>query len=195
MISIPEVSVGKRNGAIGVSKVVVFAYHRESGVPVWQSGAAVSRSDAKDSWFLGVGPWTRGSVYDGVMLAGSRLHLPFEKGNRPRTAPLAIGSKHNYVHPAVLEKQLADAKENEKALKEQEKIQQASHQQAAVESPAVPSSAETASSTETAALTAPAPVASPVAGHASPAQGSASPANHGSTAGTATLPPLVPPEH
>jgi hypothetical protein len=110
MPSIPEVSVGKRNGAMGVSKIVVFAYHRESGIPVWQSGAAVARSDAKDSWFLGVGPLTRGSVYDGVTLAGNKINPPLEKKATARVVkPLTIADKHSYVHPAVLEKQLAEA--------------------------------------------------------------------------------------
>ena len=108
--SIPEISVGKRNGAMGVSKVVVFAYHRETGVPVWQSGAAVARSDAKDSWFLGVGPLTRGTVYDGVTLAGNKINPPLEKKSNTRVIkPLTIADKHSYVHPAVLERQLADA--------------------------------------------------------------------------------------
>lgn len=37
---IPEISVGKRNGVKGISKIVVFAYHRETSIPVWQSGSA-----------------------------------------------------------------------------------------------------------------------------------------------------------
>lgn len=110
--SIPEVSVGKRNGAMGVSKVVVFAYHRETGIPVWQSGAAVARSDARDSWFLGIGPLTRGSVYDGVTLAGNKINPPLEKKKRGvySAKPLTIADRHSYVHPAVLEQQLAEQK-------------------------------------------------------------------------------------
>jgi hypothetical protein len=109
--SIPEVSVGKRNGAMGVSKVVVFAYHRETGIPVWQSGAAVARSDARDSWFLGIGPLTRGSVYNEVTLAGNKINPPLEKKKNVRVArPLTIADRHSYVHPAVLEQQLAEQK-------------------------------------------------------------------------------------
>jgi hypothetical protein len=74
---IPEMSFGKRNGAVGISKVVVYAYHRDTGVPVWQSGAAVARSDSRDSWLLGVGPLTQGSVYEGPTLAGNRINPPF----------------------------------------------------------------------------------------------------------------------
>ena len=132
--SIPEISVGKRNAGMGISKIVVFAYHRDTGVPVWQSGAAIARSDARDSWFLGVGPLTRGSVYDGTRLAGNKINAPFEKNSKVRRVkPLTIADKHNYVHPAVLEKQLADAMEQEAGL-----IEQASHVEGAVEVPLVP---------------------------------------------------------
>ena len=124
--SIPEISVGKRNGAMGVSKIVVFAYHRETGVPVWQSGSAVARSDAKDSWFLGIGPLTRGSVYEDVTLAGNKINPPLEKKKNIRVVkPLTIADRHSYVHPAVLEKQLADAKEDRK---DSGKIEQALHE-------------------------------------------------------------------
>jgi hypothetical protein len=124
--AIPEISVGKRNNMMGVSKVVVFAYHRDTGIPVWQSGAAVSRSDAKDSWFMGVGPLTRGSVYNGVTLAGNKINGPFDKKKPRQVKPLTIADRHSYVHPAVLEKQLADAKANEA---EKKTVQQASHEE------------------------------------------------------------------
>ncbi|MCA9061978.1 MAG: hypothetical protein KDA96_02935 [Planctomycetaceae bacterium] len=140
--SIPEVSVGKRDGKIGIAKVVVYAYHRESGMPVWQSGHAVARSDAKDSWMFGVGPWTRGSVYrDELRFAGGNLRLPFmNRSPKVRTGNLEIAEPHNFIHPAVLEKQLADAKAAEEArlaetaaaaaAAEAEKVKQASHSEA-----------------------------------------------------------------
>ncbi len=132
--AIPEISVGKRNNLLGVSKIVVFAYHRDTGIPVWQSGAAVARSDAKDSWFMGVGPLTRGSVYSGVTLAGNRINPPFEKKVARQIKPLSIGDRHSYVHPAVLEKQLADAKEIES--QQQKSVNQVSHETGTAELPA-----------------------------------------------------------
>jgi hypothetical protein len=124
--AIPEISVGKRNGVKGISKVVVFAYHRETSVPVWQSGSAVARSDARDSWFLGIGPLTRGSVYNGTLLAGNRINSPFEKRSESKEVkPLTMADKHSYVHPAVLEQQLAEAKANATA-----NVQQVSHDDA-----------------------------------------------------------------
>lgn len=123
--AIPEISVGKRNGVKGISKVVVFAYHRETSVPVWQSGSAVARSDARDSWFLGIGPLTRGSVYNGTLLAGNRINSPFERKSKLKEVqPLTMADKHSYVHPAVLEQQLAEAKANATA-----NVQQVSHEE------------------------------------------------------------------
>jgi hypothetical protein len=133
--AIPEISVGKRNNLLGVSKIVVFAYHRDTGIPVWQSGAAVARSDAKDSWFMGVGPLTRGSVYNGVTLAGNRVNPPFEKKVARQIKPLSMGDRHSYVHPAVLEKQLADAKDIE--AQQQKTVNQVSHETGTVELPPV----------------------------------------------------------
>jgi hypothetical protein len=133
--AIPEISVGKRNNLLGVSKIVVFAYHRDTGIPVWQSGAAVARSDAKDSWFMGVGPLTRGSVYNGVTLAGNRVNPPFEKKVARQIKPLSMGDRHSYVHPAVLEKQLADAKDIE--AQQQKTVNQVSHEAATAELPPV----------------------------------------------------------
>lgn len=130
--AIPEISFGKKNGVLGVSKVVVFAYHRETGVPVWQSGAAIARTDARDSWMFGIGPLTRGSVYDGVTLAGNRINPPFAKTPKQKQVkPLSIADRHQYVHPAVLEHQLAEAKE------QKAQVEQAGHEQSSADASAV----------------------------------------------------------
>ncbi len=110
--AIPEISFGKRNGALSTSKVVAFAYHRESGEPVWQSGAAVAKSDAKDSWLFGAGPWQNGSIYDGTQFAGSRLRFP-RFGKKPPKPPaeLQIADSHQFIRPEVLEKKLEIAEQ------------------------------------------------------------------------------------
>ncbi len=112
--TIPEISVGKRNAALSTSKIVVFGYHRETGTPVWQSGSAISKSDAKDTWIMGAGPLQRGSIYDGVKFAGFKIRRPQLFRRKPANAPakpLTIADAHQFVHPAVLEQQIADAKE------------------------------------------------------------------------------------
>ncbi|MEO2026336.1 MAG: DUF6655 family protein [Fuerstiella sp.] len=110
--AIPEISVGKRNSALSTSKIVVFAYHRETGTPVWQSGSAISKSDAKDTWILGAGPLQRGSIYDSVRFAD--LKVPLFRSRRQKRldsqpTPLTMADSHQFTHPAVLEQQLADA--------------------------------------------------------------------------------------
>jgi len=116
--SIPEISVGKRNAALSTSKIVMFAYHRESGTPVWQSGASISKSDAKDTWVMGAGPLQRGSIYDGATFAGVRVKTPDLFGRKLRKSnaqakQVTIADAHQFVHPAVLEQQIADAKAEE----------------------------------------------------------------------------------
>ncbi len=117
--SIPEISVGKRNAALSTSKIVLFAYHRESGTPVWQSGTAIAKSDAKDTWLMGAGPLQRGSIYNGASFAGIELKAPAMFASRRKQKlsrePLTIADAHQFMHPAVLEQQLADARAAEES--------------------------------------------------------------------------------
>ena len=73
---IPEIAVAKRNDQYGAAKIGVFAYHRESKEPVWQSGIAQARSTSKDVWVFGAGPFQRGTIYDAPRFAGSKLRMP-----------------------------------------------------------------------------------------------------------------------
>lgn len=111
--TIPEISVGKRNGALSTSKIVMYAYHRESGTPVWQSGASVAKSDAKESWIMGAGPLQRGSIYKEPTFAGMKINRfkLFKKKTKPgQVQQSTIANARQFVHPAVLEQQIADAK-------------------------------------------------------------------------------------
>lgn len=69
----PEISVARHEAKSGAAKIAVFAYDRETREPFWQSGIARSSSSARDTWVLGVGPWQKGSIYDGTRFAGSNL--------------------------------------------------------------------------------------------------------------------------
>jgi hypothetical protein len=60
--AIPEVPLAKRRDQRGLVKLAVFAYHRESGQPVWQSGIAQAESSLNDVWLLGAGPFEHGSL-------------------------------------------------------------------------------------------------------------------------------------
>jgi len=83
--AIPEISFAKRNGQTGAAKIAVFAYHRETRQPVWQSGTSIARSDSNDTWLLGAGPFQRGSIYKGTHFAGSKIRVPL-LSSRDQTA-------------------------------------------------------------------------------------------------------------
>ena len=130
--TIPEISVGKRNATLSTSKIVMYAYHRETGTPVWQSGSAISKSDAKDTWVLGAGPLQRGSIYDGVTFAGINLKVPEmlkPKGPRPESSSdVTFATAHQFVHPAILEQQLMLAQQHSEEKQEPAgKVVPASH--------------------------------------------------------------------
>lgn len=76
--AIPEIPIAKRRDQRGIAKIAVFAYHRETGAPVWQSGLAEQESSSNDVWILGAGPFQRGTVYDETEFAGRnpRENLP-----------------------------------------------------------------------------------------------------------------------
>ena len=82
---IPEISVAKKEDLMGAAKVALFAYHRESRQPVWQSGVTVATNNAKDAWIFGAGPFQFGTIYEGMQFAGSRLQFPLigKKIDRP----------------------------------------------------------------------------------------------------------------
>jgi hypothetical protein len=73
--AIPEISLGRRTDDTAAAKIAVFAYHRETKQPVWQSGLKIARSSARGRWILGAGPFESGSIYRGTQFAGNRLSI------------------------------------------------------------------------------------------------------------------------
>src|SRR5262245_61730126 len=74
--TIPEIALLKRTNQQGVCKIAVFAYERQSGRPVWQSGNRKIASRAKDFWVMGAGPFQKGTIYEGTAFAGEKLDVP-----------------------------------------------------------------------------------------------------------------------
>ncbi len=72
--SFPEISVAKRELKSGAAKVAVFAYDRTSHEAVWQSGIEQANSNARDTWFLGIGPIQQGSIYKTARFAGRKIY-------------------------------------------------------------------------------------------------------------------------
>jgi hypothetical protein len=73
---IPEIPFAKKTDQEGVAKIAVFAYNRQTGRLVWQSGTAKAMSTSKDTWVLGAGPFQRGTIRNGTEFAGEPLPIP-----------------------------------------------------------------------------------------------------------------------
>jgi hypothetical protein len=71
--AIPELAFAKRELKSAATKVAVFAYDRVTREPIWQSGIAQAGSNARDTWFMGIGPWQYGTIYRGTRFAGKRI--------------------------------------------------------------------------------------------------------------------------
>ena len=84
--AIPEISIARRDDQLAAAKIAAFAYERETRQPVWQSGLAVARSNAKDSYFLGAGPFQRGTIYEGVRYTGGAVNPKHQPGGESSVA-------------------------------------------------------------------------------------------------------------
>lgn len=105
--TIPELSIAKKETKSAAAKVAVFAYDRETREPLWQSGVAQAGSNAKDSWFLGIGPIQQGSIYRGTRFAGSGLASRGESNDEYPLAQTPNGVEHRsqvtFAHPMFSE--------------------------------------------------------------------------------------------
>lgn len=99
----PEIALARRTDQKGVAKVAVFAYHRDTGRPVWQSGVDTIASKAQNSWWFGVGPIQKGTIYDKAQFAGRDFRFPLlarKKKEEPRTVRVTRETQFN--DPKVL---------------------------------------------------------------------------------------------
>ena len=115
--SIPEISVGRSDAQTGIAKIALFAYDRETRLPIWQSGIAKAESTSKNTWLLGAGPFQRGSIYDGMRFAGQDFKKTQNHDGTPTTVDYAaeyyfsrdkIEEEQQQVRTAELEKAKED---------------------------------------------------------------------------------------
>ncbi|MHB0957350.1 MAG: DUF6655 family protein [Pirellulaceae bacterium] len=102
---IPEISVARKGDERGAAKIALFAYHKSTRRPVWQSGMAQAHSSSKDTWVFGAGPFKSGTIHEGTEFAGGELAIPLLSAGDDdvtgRPDPLAIYSHEaTYVMPA-----------------------------------------------------------------------------------------------
>lgn len=92
---LPELSVGRSHSQFGLAKVAVFAYDRKTREPVWQSGIEKSESTAKNTWFVGAGPFQRGSIYKGYRFADTRRKGYV--GDEDPKQPIPYSQEHVFI--------------------------------------------------------------------------------------------------
>jgi hypothetical protein len=143
---IPEIPIAKRKDQRGVAKLAVFAYHRETGTPVWQSGILREESSANDVWILGAGPFQRGTIYEGTEFAGNAItgDASKEKPSARRLPPVELAREKVFTPPRLFTKPTPTA---------DPKVAQAAHQEPA---------SQPAQSATTAPAAAPIPAEPPV---------------------------------
>ena len=98
---IPEIALAKRTNQHAVCQISVFAYDRITGRPVWQSGNRKVASRAKDTWFLGAGPFQRGNIYDGTAFAGEKIRGPFSRKKKQPSPAASVAVERVFVGPPV----------------------------------------------------------------------------------------------
>lgn len=98
---IPEIPFVKRTEQKGVAKLAVFAYKRDTGRPVWQSGTVQQASTAKDLWVLGAGPFRNGSIQKSTEFAGQTIEIPFMGEGDTAQPGSAVAAGVPVTQPAV----------------------------------------------------------------------------------------------
>lgn len=93
---LPEMSAAKRTDQEAVAKLSLFAYDRETGMPLWQSGVQNVASRTHDRWYFGAGPFKTGDINDNPRFAGIRLRMPTFRKDKP--AELADAVKLTKPH-------------------------------------------------------------------------------------------------
>lgn len=133
---IPEIPIAKRKDQRGIAKIAVFAYHRQTGAPVWQSGLIHQESTANDVWILGAGPFQRGTIYTGTEFAGSAIHGEELKDSpgAQRLPPVDLARKNTFKSPQQFAKQTPGV---------DQKVVQAVHQEPVPAAPAASKPATT----------------------------------------------------
>jgi hypothetical protein len=109
---IPEIPFIKKTDMRAVTKLAVFAYNRETGRPVWQSGTIPAESTAKDFWVFGAGPFQRGTIYGGTNFAGDQLNIPLiDLESNYEDDKVAVADEAHFIEPEEAELLAAENKQ------------------------------------------------------------------------------------
>jgi hypothetical protein len=89
---IPEIPLAKKTNRRAVAKIAVFAYNRDSGERIWQSGTVESLSAERNSWLCGAGPFQRGTLIKGTEFDDQTIIVPLldKRPQEPRYAVVSV---------------------------------------------------------------------------------------------------------
>lgn len=111
--TIPELALAKKAEQMAVAKIYVFAYNRQTGRPVWQSGAVPGESKAKNVWLLGAGPFQSGNIYKGTEFLGDRVKIPLvDPSGKHDGVSVSIADEAYFVEPSSPQKEVASQPSN-----------------------------------------------------------------------------------
>lgn len=104
--SIPEIPLAKRTSRQGVAKIALFAYNRDTGRGLWQSGVVLRSSTANDRWLFGAGPFPTGTLYTGTQAGEQQIQIPVYDNDDPsRDSPVV-----SVTEPAIWPEQTESTK-------------------------------------------------------------------------------------
>jgi len=72
--AIPEIALYKKTDQRAVVKVAAFVYNKKTNSPLWQSGNILTESRIRARWIFGAGPFSKGDIYNGTELAGTKIN-------------------------------------------------------------------------------------------------------------------------
>jgi len=93
--ALPEVPIIKETNQQGVAKLRIVAYQKDTGQLVALTGEqAVSTVKNQSTWFVGIGPFERGTVHRTSRIAGASVSLPKIPGlsAKPKKEPTTTQS-------------------------------------------------------------------------------------------------------
>jgi hypothetical protein len=96
--NLPEIAIVKKNDQRGVAKIAVFAYNRITGRALWQSGTAEAVSREHDTWVLGTGPFSHGTIRDQVELGGEPIPALPNLINGGKQAPPVLPGEQLFLN-------------------------------------------------------------------------------------------------
>ncbi|RMF98636.1 MAG: hypothetical protein D6741_09305 [Planctomycetota bacterium] len=120
--SVPEIPIIKKTSQRAVTKILLFAYNRKTGRPLWQSGRIQKESKARNLWVFGAGPFERGSIYEGTQFAGDKLDIPLIDLEDATPDRISVADEAFFVEPKLV---ADDKKKNDKANSASDGTQQA----------------------------------------------------------------------